>query len=122
MYDEDFVHVGIGESGRMHHVVFEGVEGVFLGFSPFEGVGFAKESGHGSGFLGVVGDELLVKACESKETSYVLGGCRSEPIMYELQFVWHGTNAMFADYIATELDFGLGKTALGSLGIELFFV
>ena len=46
----------------MHHVVFEGVEGVFLGFRPFEGVGFAKETSQRCCFLGIIGNEFLVKA------------------------------------------------------------
>ena len=67
----------------------------------------------------VVGDEVLVKASESQETSYVLGRSRSKPIVYKLQFVSDRANTVESDNVATKCDFGLGETALGLLGVEL---
>ena len=89
---------------------------------PLKSGGFAQETSHGSGVLCVTGDEVLVEACESQGTSYALGGCRGKPIVYELHFIGHCTNSVASNNIATKFNFGLGKTAFGSLGVELFFV
>ena len=106
----------------MHHVVFESGESVFLGVCPFEGIGFSKEFCERFGFLGIVGDEFLVESCKSEESANVLGGGWCEPVVYELQFFWHGSNAIASDNVAAKFYFRLCETTFGAFGVELLLL